>query len=122
MFATSATGSLVLLPARMLIRRRAGAEPTRHFAARGATVRFAVATSIVAAVEAETAAIVWVITNEASRRRAVGSGDAPPTKKAETVFGRRLAKPRRDKLLTHRIPSDSWSAVTAPTSQSFARC
>jgi hypothetical protein len=65
----------------MLIRRRAGAEPTRHFAARGVTVRFAVATSIVAAVEAETAAIVWVITNEASRRRAVGSGDAPPTKK-----------------------------------------
>jgi hypothetical protein len=39
------------------------------------TVRFAVATSIVAAVEAETAAIVWVITNEASRRRAVGSGE-----------------------------------------------
>lgn len=70
-----------MLPARMLIRRRAGAEPTRHFAARGVTVRFAVATSIVAAVEAETAAIVWVITNEASRRRAVGSGDAPPTKK-----------------------------------------
>ena len=111
-----------MLPARMLIRRRAGAEPTRHFAARGVTVRFAVATSIVAAVEAETAAIVWVITNEASRRRAVGSGDAPPTKKQKHfIRAGRLAKPR-DKLLTHRIPSDSWSAVTAPTSQSFARC
>ena len=87
-----------MLPARMLIRRRAGAEPTRHFAARGVTVRFAVATSIVAAVEAETAAIVWVITNEASRRRAVGSGDAPPTKKSEIFRQGRLAKPRRDKI------------------------
>jgi len=122
MFATSATGSLVLLPARMLIRRRAGAEPTRHFAARGATVRFAVATSIVAAVEAETAAIVWVITNEASRRRAVGSGDAPPTKKQKLCSAGVSRNRVVTKLLTHRIPSDSWSAVTAPTSQSFARC